>query len=356
MEQAAAAVRRVRDPTLEATVQALYARHPEWDQRWGLAGREATERDVAYHLDYLEAALRHDVPEMFEHYAAWLRDVLETRDVPSATMVESFHELAAQLRRRLPREQAGAAAEVLEAGARAAAGAFEGPFAGPPVEDLPGGDALLEALLDGDWRRSEGIVREALAAGAPYPVVADRLVAPVMREVGRRWQGNRITVAQEHLATAIAQGVLARAFVDAAPPRERGGKAVFACVEGNLHSLGLRLVADAFELQGWDVEFLGADVPTRDLVAHVRARAPAVLGLSVSLPQQLATAAAAVQAVRRALGEERPFILVGGLPVRAFPRVVGAVGADAAAADALAAVEQATRAAGPQAAGTAKAR
>lgn len=54
-------------------------------------------------------------------------------------------------------------------------------------------------------------------------------------EVGNLWQRNRITVVQEHLASAISQNVLVGAYLKASFLAPIGQSAVFACVEGNHH-------------------------------------------------------------------------------------------------------------------------
>ena len=167
-----------------------------------------------------------------------------------------------------------------------------------------------------------------------------RLIQPAMVEIGRLWQENRITVAQEHLTTAISQNVMARAYMQADFAQPVGRKAMFAGVAGNHHSLGLRMLSDAFETQGWDVVFLGADVPVADLIRQVDADRPDLLCLSLSLPSHLAQARETVERLRAELGNRCPTIWVGGQVTLMRDRVWHSVKADGWASDALHALEQ----------------
>ncbi len=55
------------------------------------------------------------------------------------------------------------------------------------------------------------------------------------------------------------------------------------CVAGERHSVGARLVADFFQVSGWSLCYLGADVPTKDLLGFVRAQRPDIVALSVTV-------------------------------------------------------------------------
>jgi methanogenic corrinoid protein MtbC1 len=161
-----------------------------------------------------------------------------------------------------------------------------------------------------------------------------------MYEIGRLWQENRITVAQEHLATAVSQSVLARAYLQAAFAAPVGRKAVFAAVAGNHHILGLRMLSDAFETIGWDVLYLGADVPTADLIRQVDASSPDLLVLTLSLPTHLSVARATLEHLHAELGSRCPAVWVGGLATLIGERMWRSLKADGWAADALHALEQ----------------
>ena len=72
--------------------------------------------------------------------------------------------------------------------------------------------AYLEALRAGDRRRAFGVVDGARAAGLDLGAIYMEVFQPALREIGRLWQENAITVADEHLATAITQAAMARLY------------------------------------------------------------------------------------------------------------------------------------------------
>lgn len=142
----------------------------------------------------------------------------------------------------------------------------------------------LALQLAGDRRGALAIVEGALAQGATISDISLGVLAGSQREIGRLWQEDRITVAQEHMATAISQLVLAHLYQRAQFAGRNGRSVLVACVPGELHDFPSRLVADALDLAGYRVHFLGADVPTEDLVDSVLQLKPDLVALSITMP------------------------------------------------------------------------
>lgn len=189
-------------------------------------------------------------------------------------------------------------------------------------------DALVECLVAGRQIDADALMDAWLARGSSYEDIATHGIQAALYRIGELWAEGRASVAQEHLATAMAQRLLVRAL-DSAPfaaPREES--VVIACVQGNHHALGARMIADAFTIAGWNVRYLGADVPTEDLVYQVATWRPDVVGLSVAMPEHTAVAAEAIARIQAALGEPAPRYVVGGRPLEASPELRDGLRAD----------------------------
>jgi methanogenic corrinoid protein MtbC1 len=184
------------------------------------------------------------------------------------------------------------------------------------------GEPFLQAILAGDQRQAFALASDDARHGLAYLY---QHVAAVMEQVGCLWQEGQISVADEHLATAVCEATIASLYPRIAWP-VGGPPAVVACVARERHQLGARMVADLLALDGWRVDFLGADVPVPAMVELVVSRKPVLVGLSATIEQHLPAAAAAVGELRRAQRGVR--ILVGGRAVHALPDPA-VLGADA---------------------------
>jgi len=199
----------------------------------------------------------------------------------------------------------------------------------------------MGALRDGDRRRALSTAQRAINSGVDIRDLYLDVFQPAMHEVGRLWESNQFTVAQEHLATAITQSVMARLYADSDNRRYIGRTLVATTIGGELHELGIRMVADFFELEGYDVYYLGVNVPIDDIVSMANERRAHLLGLSVTLGSHVLQARAVIQAVRASPIGSTIKVMVGGQPFNRAPEVARSIGADFTASDARAAVRAA---------------
>lgn len=341
-EQARCAVLALADEAIEATLAGLYERHAELYRRFGEPGRRACREDLRFHLAYLDGALAARDAAVFGAYIAWLAGVLESRGVPTVSLATSIDLLTAFFTARLPAAGAAAVAAILAGGSAALCD----PAADPSPNGVLSGAAtaltahrdaprLAELLTQGDRAGARVLAESAQGAGLSYLELGVALFQSALYRVGDLWRANRVSVAQEHLATALTQSYLANAYARAEFAPRQARQVLCACVAGNLHALGPRLVADAFEIAGWEASYLGANVPTRDLVAFADWQKPALIALSVSTATQIAALREALTALRGELGSRCPPLLVGGLAVNALPDLWRRLGADEWRADAL---------------------
>jgi methanogenic corrinoid protein MtbC1 len=157
----------------------------------------------------------------------------------------------------------------------------------------------LSAQLKGNRREAlRLVIEEGVARGATAIEVQQHVIQEAQREIGRLWQENQISIAEEHMATAISHMALAHLYDHAPRAAANGKRVVVSCVEGELHDFPARLVADALDLAGFDVRYLGANVPTASLVDLLCREPPDLLALSVTMGFNAPGLRAAVQQVR----------------------------------------------------------
>jgi methanogenic corrinoid protein MtbC1 len=155
----------------------------------------------------------------------------------------------------------------------------------------------LAALLAGERAECTRIVQDLVAAGVGLKELYVQLFQRALYQVGELWEHQRISVAVEHLATAVTERMLTLVQTQAfsGPPRDR--TIIVACVADEYHQLGGRMIADFCELRGWRGHFLGANTPLPDLLTLIGERRPNLLGLSLSIYFNLPALLRALDAV-----------------------------------------------------------
>ncbi len=199
-------------------------------------------------------------------------------------------------------------------------------------------DLLWDAVLRGDEYSSVDITVDALRDGLDVEAVLLDVIGAVQARVGKEWAANRISVAQEHAATAINDRVISTLTLARDRPEQQRGRITVACVDGEWHALPARLLAEVLTLRGFTVDYLGAQVPTPHLITHLHRTGPDAVALSSSIATRLPVAHATISACQAA-GVP---VIVGGAAFGVDGRYATLLGADAWAADARTAADRLT--------------
>jgi methanogenic corrinoid protein MtbC1 len=172
----------------------------------------------------------------------------------------------------------------------------------------------LNSLLVGDRRRCREQFEMWLAAGTDLRSLYQDIVQRSLYDVGRLWEQGRVSVATEHLATAITESLLNLVYPQLFALPRIGRTAVVTCVANEHHQIGGKMVADIFELNGWRGYFLGANTSMHDLLGMIREKRPDTVALSLTVYFSLDALLNAAMAIRT----EFPAmpILVGGQAFR----------------------------------------
>lgn len=171
-------------------------------------------------------------------------------------------------------------------------------------------NTYLSSLLKGDKKTCGEIVRTLLSEEVPISVLYEDLFRVSLYKVGWLWENNQISVAIEHLATSITENMMTFVYPIIFSADKIGKKAIITCAAQEYHQIGARMVADVFELCGWDGYFLGANTPENDLFEMIKDKKPDVLGISVSIYFNIRAFLELVERIRVHFPNQH--ILIGG--------------------------------------------
>lgn len=206
--------------------------------------------------------------------------------------IESIHRILGLLKKGLPISQA---ARALAASPKQRTG------------ETDHWSVLRERLIAGTARFDEQELEQTYAAAlALHPVeeVTDRVLLPVLRELGRRWQSGEGSVAEEHFFSVYVRDKLGARFHHRTR-HDRGPRILAACLPDEHHELGLLVFALAAHERGLRVVLLAARTPMEELPAVAHRTQSAAIVLSATLRPR-----------KRVLGEQLTSLVShAGVPV-----------------------------------------
>ena len=157
-------------------------------------------------------------------------------------------------------------------------------------------------------------VLERAAVSLGVPLFLEQVAGPSIREIGHGWQNGTVTVGQEHLATAVFRRVLGW-IIETVEAGEHAPRILVATPPGQMHELGALLAAAAAASEGWDVVYLGADLPPSEVLSAAEQAGVQAVALSIVLVTDSSKLVEQLRQIRHGLDSEVQ-LFVGGAAAR----------------------------------------
>ena len=163
------------------------------------------------------------------------------------------------------------------------------------------------------------------SAAFSRPVFLEKLIIPLMQEIGEQWSVGTLRIAHEHLATAVVRtllGNICQGFdIPPATPN-----LVIATPRSQHHEIGALIAGTTAASQGWQVVYLGPNLPAEEIVGCAVQNSAKAVGLSIIYPTDDPNIANELRKLRRGLQED-VVLFIGGAGAIAYDPVINAIGA-----------------------------
>ena len=201
----------------------------------------------------------------------------------------------------------------------------------------------FDFLAKGDRNAASLLIHDALESGISIKDIYLHVFKPALYEIGRLWEKNKITIGQEHFFTASTQMIMSQLYPFIFRTERNGHSMVATSIGGELHEIGLRMVSDFFELEGYDTYYLGANIPHNAVLDEVKIRNAHLIAVSVTIASHLDEAEQLIRNIRTTAELKDTLIIVGGYPFNQNPDLWKSIDADFCATDAEQAIQWANQ-------------
>jgi MerR family transcriptional regulator, light-induced transcriptional regulator len=211
----------------------------------------------------------------------------------------------------------------------------EPPPAPAPLSDEPSAEAdqsvrevtlaALRAIREFAPGELHALLQRAVVT-LGVPGFLDQVATPLLRAIGHGWTVRSVSVAQEHMATAVIRRLLGW-MLGVYQGGADAPRIVVATAPGEVHELGALMVAVSAAVEGWNVAYLGPDLPVAELLAAARQTGARAVGVSVVHPGDPSEIAAVLREIRTGLPPDVA-LLVGGAGVAELRVEAEAAGAE----------------------------
>lgn len=313
--------------------------------KYGIAGKKKCGEDNLYHLSYLSVAMKLESTEIFAAYIVWAQKMLEGRKIPVKDLANNLDYIDIACKELLPKEVYEAARiyiqeskERLKNNHTNAETYFK--ESNPILDEAK---QYLDFLLKGKKSQAQALVTALVTNGIQIASIYNNIFKVTQQEIGLLWQNNMITVAHEHYCTAATQSIMSTLYPYIFTSEKKERKMVACSVSGDMHEMGIRMLSDLFEMDGWDTYYMGANMPEANIISALAEQNPQLLAISVTMPFHITKVQSLIKKIRNNSSLDNVKIMVGGYPFTLVQDLWRKVGADASATDAKEAIKIANK-------------
>lgn len=343
-EEIILAIEQRRESLARDVAARQYQLQPELSSRYVESGRSKCLQDVNYHLLYLIEAISASSPVLFADYVGWAKLLLSSLNISENDLKINLQCLRETIKKGLSQQAQSIVDECIEAGLKQLAlPAESSSFIEEDAPLFALARDYLQALLQGDRHAAGQLVLAEVQRGTSIKEIYLHVFEPSQHEIGRLWQTNKISVAQEHYCSAATQLIMSQLYPYVFSGERIGRRLIASCVGGELHEIGVRMVSDFFEMEGWDTYYLGANTPTESILRSIEEREADALAFSATMTFHVGKISQLIQNIRSSEVGKEIKILVGGYPFNISRNLWRQVGANGSAINAQLAVSEANR-------------
>lgn len=340
---AGAELRKLRDLIAMKTAEYMQAHHARLLEEVELDYTKQVNYTLA-DVDKLVLSIIGDRPSLIINYVRWQRSLFVSREIPKKAIQIELEALKHVISELMSPENAALVTGYLDEGLAVLREELEQP--GVAMESSGEWRSVAEKYLSFllEKKREDALseIIPMINDSATVKEVYSNVLLPVQREIGRLWQLNRISVADEHYATETTRQLMAQLSSRVRKGDGRNGDIISTCLGGELHDLGMRMVNDFFSIEGYRTYYTGANTPAISIVQWLSKDHYDLIAISAALTSHLRMVREAIEKIRAEGYKDIP-VLVGGFAFNDDSDLWKIVGADGWAPTAEEAVDIAAR-------------
>lgn len=204
-------------------------------------------------------------------------------------------------------------------------------------------DKYIEQLIKGNFSSAYEWILKGVYHNFSLDLIYSKILQPSLIKVGALWEENTLNVAQEHYISEATEQIISLLYGHYPIVQNKNKRVASLCAPGEIHSIGLKMIHNLLEQDGWTAYFLGNNVPTPSLLSFVKEQSIDLLIISTTMDYHLNSLENLISTLKNTENKKDMKIMVGGRPFNQNPELWKKIHADGFSKDCMEAVDRANK-------------
>lgn len=291
--------------------------------------KEKSIEDIKYHLNFLSNSIKTESKKNFVSYILWCDKLFNSINLSRKDIITNLKAIKNTFRSLLNKESFEIVSDYIDD----ALFYLNERTSFTKINENEDSEKYLSLILEGKKIEAEKYIDQKLKDGYALQDIYIKILQNAQHKIGYLWQTNKINVAKEHLATSITEYIMSNLYEHIFRTNKNGFKLLSSCVQGELHQIGLRMITDILEYEGWDTTYLGSNTPNESIIDMLIDKKIDLLALSVTMFFNIKSIEKLIKKIKNEKQLSNLKIIVGGYPLNNDPKLYEKLGADFYATD-----------------------
>lgn len=296
--------------------------------------RDKFKEDMHHHIDYLCKSILLDSIKIFEDYMNWVLDIFKQLKLSNQSFEIIFDDLRVIVQEYYSDEEWYMIEKFFDVAKECFSNKNSKKMSNNSVHYEHEASMYIDYLLKGNRKGAFDYIVK-ISDKVPIEDIYVYIFQESMYRIGRLWQRKEISVATEHYCSASTQFIMTYFYPEIFKVDKNGYVCVSTCIEGELHEIGIRMISDILELEGFRTYYLGANTPLDEIVNKAIEEKADLIAISTILFERIDKVVELIGLIRSKEECKHMKIIVGGSPFNIDEDLWSKVGADGYAKDAI---------------------
>lgn len=309
-----------------------YKNQNKFQRIYQTVGHQNTFNDVKNHIHYLAEALSASQPVIFSNYVTHATTILDNIALPPEIFKQTLTSTQKILKKELDPSLFNLVSSYIETGHRAVEKNKYSisSFLQPDQPLYSAAQKYLDQLLAGKGEQAKDLIFSLIKDNIKLEKIYLNIFQPVHREIGLLFYLNEINTAEEHYCSNYTKRIMSQLFSYYYPltQAKKQFNIIAACIENEQHDIGLRMLSDFLELEGWNTYYTGADTKISDILAVASQFNADIIALSATNYKTISTLEKLITTLKSTSEYSTIKVVVGGYAFNTIPDLWQEIGAD----------------------------
>ena len=172
---------------------------------------------------------------------------------------------------------------------------------------------FLCLLIEGKRKEAERLIYNLRKSKFNIRDIYFEVLGRALKEVGVLWERGNIDVWKEHYISEVVLDTMRELKVRERKNKNESHSALALTPGPEMHNIGIKMIADLLELEGWEVTYIGSHVPVLSMIKAIEIKKPNIIAFSITMSYHIEAAKNAIAALRSYFYSRVPRIIVGGM-------------------------------------------